>query len=310
MMRIETCVSDFNSSYYFMANTFNTLHRLKIPIDASNLTVKKDRPKLPDFTSPPLHEVVLGVQFSQPLGYQQIRAGEVWNLYRDQYPVVQEQQALQPTFETFGLPHQHPSLIPRFGLITGGTHDRFWFLNKAGDQLVQFQQDRLLHNWRKVGGGTNEYPRFEAMAESFLSELIKLQTYMNSLEPQMLAINQCEITYINHIKIDHVRNGAFSAWLNFLHFPDKSPDDFSMTFREVIKDEQTRPLGRLYVESGLGYLQDGTEVIQLSMTVKGAPNETNVDSAMAFLNLGRKTIVERFVELTTDEAHVAWGRIQ
>lgn len=58
---------------------------------------------LPDFRTPPLNEVVVGVQFAPARGYQQILAGEVWELYRAQFPTVEEMPPIPPAFETFGL---------------------------------------------------------------------------------------------------------------------------------------------------------------------------------------------------------------
>jgi len=268
------------------------------------------RPKhLPDFMAPPLNEVVIGVQFAAPQGYQQIRAGEVWSLFKQRYPQVQELPPLPPAFETFGLPHQHSPMLPQFSLRTGGTHDRFWFLRPDGDELIQFQQDRLMHNWRKVGDGSNGYPRYESMIGEFKNELTELQSYMNSLVPQALSINQCEISYINHIRFDREDDNGFSAWLRFLNFSKDSPDDFVMNFREVIKDSSARPMGRLYVEAALGYLPSGNEIIALSLTVKGAPLGTDIESALEFLSNGREVIVQRFAELTTDQAHKKWERV-
>jgi hypothetical protein len=112
-----------------------------------------DRPSdLPDFRDPPLNEVLLGVQFAQAKGYSQIRVGEVWGLFKSAFPEVEEQPPLQPSFEVFGLPQAAQGWA---GFVMGPTHNRFWFLTRQKDELIQFQHDRLLHNWRKVG--TNEY---------------------------------------------------------------------------------------------------------------------------------------------------------
>ena len=101
---------------------------------------------LPDFGKPPLNEVVLGVQFAPPSGYSQIRAGQVWELFKGKYPHTEEYMPLPPVFETFG-----PRVVAQANqleFIDGPMHDRYWFLNDAHDELIQFQQDRLLHNWR------------------------------------------------------------------------------------------------------------------------------------------------------------------
>lgn len=274
------------------------------------MTTQLLRPEgLPDFKAPPLNEVVLGVQFAPPTGYQQIRAGEVWALFRDNYPIVQEQPPLAPSFETFGLPHQHFA-IPQISFASGGTHDRFWFLSPDSAQLIQFQQDRLLHNWRKVGDGSNGYPRFESMIENFRSELHRFEEYASSLSPQRLSINQCEITYINHIVIDGREGKTYSNWLRFVNFEGNAPDDFRVGFRDVIRDKKGKPYGRFICEANSGMLPNGKEIIVLSLSVRGAPPGTNIDAALDFLSVGREVIVRKFAELTTEQAHLKWERVK
>ena len=193
-----------------------------------NLSKISKRPKhLPDFRSPPLSEVVLGVQFASPQGYNQLLAYKVWELFRDEYPVVQELPAIPPAFETFGLPQSEAFGGQfNFGIVTGGTHDRFWFLRPTQDELIQFQHDRLLHNWRRLADQQNEYPRFETMITRYETELERLENFAATLVPQSLAINQCEVSYINQISDDPA--GSTSAlrtedWLKLVSFGNRTP---------------------------------------------------------------------------------------
>lgn len=262
---------------------------------------------LPEFKNPPLHEVVLGVQFIPPRTYQQILAGEVWNLFRADYPSVQELQALPPTFETFGLPSSSAQLMLR----SGASHDRFWFLTTKGDELIQFQQDRLLHNWRKVGDGTNEYPRFEGMVKRFEDELVQFERYINSLSPQSLQITQCEITYINHISPKSGEVLLVGDWLRPLSLQAPiQADDFSLTLRQTIHDVDGKPRGRLVVEAMTAFTEDGVPLIALNITVRGAPKDATSRSALDLICKGRELIVTRFSQLTTEAAHKRWGRIK
>ncbi len=88
------------------------------------------------------------------------------------------------------------------------------------------------------------------MIENFGKELGALEVYFTSLAPQSLSINQCEISYINHIPIGDSA-GAMSAqnWLKFISFDELQPDDFAMTFRRVIFNAEGKPLGRLIYEA-------------------------------------------------------------
>lgn len=263
---------------------------------------------LPDFTSPPLNEVALGAQFAHAEGYQQVLISEVWALFRENFPSVREFPPFPPTFETFGLPRGRGAQL---SLSSTPEHSRYVFLSRARDELLQFQQDRLVHNWHKVGDRTNEYPRFEKIIESFENELQTLETYFAGLVPQSLKINQCEVTYNNQILIDE-STGAASAqeWLNFVSFGQLQPEDFIMTIRKVVSGPDGKPLGRLIFETGLALAANNQKAIQLNLTFRGKPAETGIGSAIDLLKHGRELVVRSFPEITTDVAHQKWGRIQ
>jgi uncharacterized protein (TIGR04255 family) len=263
---------------------------------------------LPDFTAPPINEVVIGVQFTPAIGYQQVMVGEVWALFRKDFPSVQEEPPLPPTFETFGLPQGVRGA--QINLRSMPEHSRYWFISPSEDELLQFQKDRLLHNWRKVGDKTNEYPRFETLIEKFEKELQTLEAYFASLAPQSLKINQCEVTYTNHIEIENSASVAsVQDWLNFVRFDKLQPDDFVMTLRKVVSNPEGKPLGRLIYEAGLGLTENNEALVQLALTFRGAPAGTNIKAAIDFLQDGRRLIVQSFKEITTDMAHQKWGMV-
>lgn len=259
---------------------------------------------LPDFEKPPLNEVVLGVQFTPPRGYQQILAGEVWGLFKSDFPSVEELPAIPPSFETFG---QSFSPQPNFGFITGALHDRFWFLSPKKDELIQFQNDRLLHNWRKIDDQTNQYPRFEKIIESFSAEILKLENYFLSLDDnRKINYNQAEVSYINHVPIDE--KIKVSDWLNFLDFGNRNIDDISATIRRVLSDAGGKPWARLICEVNTAINQATQQrVIIFTLTVRG-PVSPDRAAAIEFLERGRDIVVSEFTELTTNKAHKLWGR--
>lgn len=262
---------------------------------------------LPEFERPPLNEVVLGVQFAPATGYQQIRAGEVWGLYRSEFPFVEEHESIPPSFEIFGMPQRTPSI--NFGLVTGAQHDRFWFLAPGKDELIQFQHDRLIHNWRKVAGD-KPYPRFESVIARFAKELRQLEAYFNALSPQTLACNQAEVSYINHIPIDGPENrGSASEWLRFVNFGSE-PDDLSMTYRRTLCNDDGVPYARLISELTTAFSPNKGRLFVLNLTVRGAPSNPLIPAALELLSLGRDVIVEEFTAITTDSAHKIWGRLK
>lgn len=262
---------------------------------------------LPDFAKPPLNEVVMGIQFEPVAGYQQIRAGEVWGLFRSDYPEVEEHPPIAPAFETFGLP-AGPQL--NFGFATGAQHDRFWFLKPQKEELIQFQQDRLLHKRRKIGDGTNPYPRFESMIVNFQSEARKLEDYFRSISSSGLSVNQCELSYINHIEFDGTPGlENMSKWIKFINGDDFVSDDARLAFRSVMLRENDEPFGRIICECNPAVNRSGKAITILNITVRGLPPRPDIAAAIDFLTMAREMIVDLFARITTDSAHRAWGRI-
>lgn len=263
---------------------------------------------LPDFKSPPLNEVVLGIQFSPVPGYKQIFAAEVWQLYRADFPTVQEQPPLPPTFETFGPAGDKAGL--QFSIPFLPMHTRFWFLSMKGEELIQFQVDRLLHNWRKVGDQTNPYPRFEAMIERFEQEAAKLDRYFRDSFRQGISVNQCEVSYINHVNNESIPDKRrLENWLTFLGFKGQEPEDFATAFKFVIRGDGDSPKARLSCDAASAVTSGGQRVVSLTFTYRGNPGGNSVESAIDFLKSGREQIVTRFAELTTEFAHKQWERV-
>lgn len=270
------------------------------------MNIPSNRPAdLPDFDAPPLDEVVLGVQFSPFVGYQQIRCGEVWALYRDKYPRAEERLPLPPSFEIFG-GHAPIGSVHHLSLIDGPMHDRYWFLDQAGHQLIQFQPDRLLHNWRKVEG-VGSYPRFEAMAADFHNELTLLAGYATQLERQQLAINQCEISYINQIAVESEAESDLAKWISLWNGSQLESESIGFSLRHVLKRDNGSPYARMFVDGGSGVDAKGKQVFGLTISIKGAPLEPTIASAMDFMVCGRSAIVKKFGEITTPYAHEKWG---
>jgi uncharacterized protein (TIGR04255 family) len=254
-----------------------------------------------------LNEVLLGVQFAPAPGYQLIRAEEVWALFRDEYPIVEEMPPLSPNFETFGVPQAFP-----ISFVSQPMHPRFWFLSEKREQLLQFQNDRLLHNWRKAGLGdeNNPYPRFETIIAKFESEMAKLESHFGSLGAPALTVQQCEISYINRIYAEKDSRLDPAKWLRFVSFPGEPPEAFTCSFRRVLSRPDGTPYGRLICESAIAFENPLKPFILFTLTARGIPSDPNSMAALDFLSQGRDMIVRLFANLTTDSAHKLWGRTQ
>lgn len=249
----------------------------------------------------------MGIQFEPVPQYQQIRSFEVWQLFRDQFPVVQEHPRLAAQFETFGLPSA--PTIP-FNLITGAEHDRFWFLSETGHHLIQFQPDRFLHNWRKMNVEAAEYPRFEGIFAQFKDEMLRLQTYFAGLGNERLVVTQCELSYLNHIALADSERIRPQEWLSFVA-PDAAPvDEFMCTSKRILRDVEGRPYGRLYRESVTASDRKGGRVLTFNLTARGRATSDTIDGALVFLENARQMIAEEFLQASTPAAHKRWKRVR
>ncbi len=124
---------------------------------------------LPDFSNPPVIEVALSVQFEPIAALRTPQIGLLWEEFRPRFQKTEEYPPLNAVIEKFGLPEAHKSDI-QVQMLPSPPVPRVWFLNETGTELVQVQQDRFVHNWRKVGTG-DVYPRYERVREVFRNEL-------------------------------------------------------------------------------------------------------------------------------------------
>jgi uncharacterized protein (TIGR04255 family) len=270
---------------------------------------------LPDFENPPVIEVVLGIQFDRIASFQTIHAGHLWDGFRRDFPQVQEHPPLEPTFETFGTKPVAEGV--KLELMSGPLpFPRLWFLNDAQTQLIQFQPDRFIHNWRKVKEG-DVYPRYERIKTRFLDELATLEKFFSEHRLGDLRPNQCEITYVNHILSADGENLCEQPESVFRFFRkdfDQSVleqfEDSRFQIRFVLCDEKKSPIGRLHVNAQPARSRDGQPMIALTLTARAGTSAPTLEAASQFLDFGRDKIVRCFAEITTDIMHDRWGRRQ
>ena len=258
---------------------------------------------LPDFKNPPLEEVVVGVQFSAPPNYSILHASEIWDLFKSDYPVVSEQPRLQPQFEVFG-GNPQPNLQFSFG--PPPTRGKLWFVSEDGTHLFQFQEDRLLLNWRRRGL-ENTYPRHEKLIAIFSNYLEKLDKFYKAKYSAALSVNQAEVSYINALPVSDFSEAG--DWIKFFGSSELKIELLSATLTEIVQNIEGKPIARMSYEI-LPVWEQLTEqkAIRLSLTSRGKPDGESTHSALAFIANMREKIVQRFCDLTTEKAHKIWGR--
>jgi uncharacterized protein (TIGR04255 family) len=270
---------------------------------------------LPDYSEPPVTEVVVGVQFNTIDRFITAHVGRLWELFKDEFNEAEEHPPVMPTFETFGqITPMLSGLVfgvpPLFGM------QRSFFINGDKTQILQIQKDRFLHNWRKIGDATS-YPRFERILETFRDGLERFISFIAQSQLGIFEPNQCEVTYINQVPVlpgERPYTAMTRLFDSVVAHPESKqlglPEDARLLMRYVITNSRGIPVGRLVVSAEPAKRISGDDIIQLSLTARGVPTPADVDGVLAFLQEGRAHIVHGFTSLTAPDMHATWGRKQ
>jgi uncharacterized protein (TIGR04255 family) len=270
---------------------------------------------LPDYLKPPLIEVALSVQFDSIDRLLTPQLGFLWAEFRDRFPVTEEQPPIVPQIEHFAR-GTSPRNVPRLQLMEKPETPRCWFLNQLGNELVQVQKDRFVVNWRKVNE-ESQYPRYEQLRERFQADFDIFQRFLERERLGAPRINQCEVTYVNHIlsgngwdrhsQLDRV----IAPWTSNLSEPFlPEAEEIRFASRYVITNTLGQPIGRLHVNLQPAFLtKKAVPIFILTLVARGKPLGGGIEGALAFFNTGREWIVRGFTSLTTESMHKIWERL-
>ncbi|HIJ67839.1 MAG TPA: TIGR04255 family protein, partial [Planctomycetes bacterium] len=166
----------------------------------------KAKEPLPGYNKPPVNEVVIGVQFDKLKKFTAVHPGLYWQRIKDRYPQCSFHPPIAPLKETFESTRDL-SVKKHLQLSSTPPLPRCWFLDGSGNQLVQLQPERFLHNWRKVTG-KESYPRYNTILPEFERLWKDFLDFAASESLDEVKPNHWEVTYINHIYQGEV-------WTNF-----------------------------------------------------------------------------------------------
>jgi len=265
---------------------------------------------LPEFSEPPVTEVALSIQFEPvelspaQLGIFALRMKELG------YSRIEQHPPLQPIIEQFGPRSDQARVVFEFGPPAV----RHWFISDDRQRLIQVQQDRFIHNWRKTGS-KDRYPRYEGIRETFVERFGEFDHFLAQERLGPVQPNQVEVTYVNHVR--SVRPQPIGSPLaNVVGIAGASFTDGFLPKVEATRagaqfviDHNAVPVGRLYVNAHTGVDRDtGDPVVVVNMTARGKPLTPGFEGAMAFMDLGREWVVRGFADATTSDMHALWGR--
>jgi uncharacterized protein (TIGR04255 family) len=192
---------------------------------------------------------------------------------------------------------------------------RVWFLNETQNELIQFQRDRFIVNWRQ-GAESEPYPRYARIRERFLYAYGLLTEFLGMEKLGEIAPTQCELTYVNHMpagegwatagELDHVVTVWENAYSdNYLPIPE----DAAFRARYRMDDDQGKPLGRLHIVCHPGIrVVDTNPIFAMNFTARGEPMPADLAGALRLFDIEHEWIVRGFASITTPRMHEIWRR--
>jgi uncharacterized protein (TIGR04255 family) len=260
---------------------------------------------LPEFDRPPVVEVAVGVQFRPLPGLRGLNLAPLQAIWRESYPVAEEQPPLVPVVEgdPQGVRQLQLSLIP-VPVV------RQWFLSESGSQLIQVQPDRLLVNWR-TGDPPEEYPRYAQMRSVFEARFTELAAFVKAEGLGDLDVVQAELSYVNAIEVSRDELGRvdrfLKGWSGTPGHHLEPAEQVRMTLTFLIPGIGIPPV-RLYAEVTPAQRVSGEPVLFFTLTVRGNPGGRSLPEALKFLDEAHGHLVRSFAELTEERMHEVWGR--
>jgi uncharacterized protein (TIGR04255 family) len=256
--------------------------------------------RLPEYKTPPLIEVVCGVQFATLEGFSSVHIGAFWQRMSAEYPTTEDKPPLPEVFE-----QQVPSITT--DLLMALPLPRVFFIDRTGSNLLQVQSSRFLANWRRRSD-EEEYPRFHAAYGRFSrgwAEFLKLLADFKIGRPQ---VNQYELTYINHVPTetpaDIERHLPFFSWCGGRarrYLPD--PRGVTINLQAPLQDVK----GGLHVAASFGRRQlDKKGVLLLELTARG-PGAQDGSDMDTWFEIAHRNVVLGFADLISQPSQASWG---
>ncbi|MBI1827538.1 MAG: TIGR04255 family protein [Planctomycetes bacterium] len=278
---------------------------------------------LPTFKSPPVIETVLGVQFDPIPDFTNAHLGAFWKWLRTYSPAASERwikpvdaPTIEPSFERF---ENDRSWFP-FELmmkVASNPPLRLQARKESGDAMIQIQNTRLHYNWIGTVVEPVKYPRYSNVRPAFDR---MYEAFCDFLKEEGLSSpkeNQWEVTYVNEIPIGTVWNAPEDCARLFPSLLGSGENLRGLTLEGLAASwrfEIPVRMGRLHADlrhtKATG--SEPKEALRLTLTARGAIGSKGEgeETLTNGLDLGRTTIVRTFTNMTSEDAHKAWGREQ
>lgn len=260
----------------------------------------------PNYSSPPVTEVILGVQFTEAVVDLNVLASFSLSV-KDTHKKRQQQPPLpRQTLAPSGPP---PPIT--FEIENQFPFPRTWFLNEDESEIVQVQGDRLVLNWRRMTPESAPYPSFAEISKKFAKHFFALSSAIGESGGPSVVVDFCEVTYVNQIKTDSgsprlgdILKTVAEPDLEFL--PQGTDSHFSTRF-EIGPAENQQVVGSLACTCVPGLAPDGGSAFLLTLSGQVLPPSATEDGMWTAVEIGHKWVVDGFHDITTPEMHKVWG---
>lgn len=254
---------------------------------------------LPDFESPPLGEVSIGVSFNQLDHFKAPHYGLLWSALGIDFPTVQHAAPIGNVIvDPLGIPFP-----------------RVLYVHRDDNELVQLQPDRLIFNWRNSGPRPS-YPRYEVIREKFVNHFSRWHEIVRTYGLGELKPTGQELSYVNHIPKGFGWNSRadMGKVIRGLSPPSEQRKSLAVLKDTVAVWVFDLPLGGgdLAVTAKFGIRQpDGQELLILELKARKLFETPATEPDWAWFDMARRAIVEGFSEITwPDVQQSIWKRIK
>ncbi len=268
----------------------------------------------PSFSKPPLVETAISLQFDPIEEFGNAHLGLFWDRggLSKEFVKLTDAPLIEQQFERFGAEQlfSHVGGWLRVNAADGSA--RLQMANKTTERVIQVQNGRLVHNWRRVA--SVEYPRFDSLLPEFMKVVGRFSDFVTKGLGKEIRWNQWEVVYVNMIEQEGLW-GSPADWPFVLPalFGDAGRagpgpwDSASGLWRFELPERQ----GRLHVE--VQHLWNEPQAtagqrILLQLTARGPVRGQSDAELKEGLNLGHDAVVETFVRVSSERAQEHWGR--
>jgi uncharacterized protein (TIGR04255 family) len=262
--------------------------------------------------------VAISVQFQHVATFKTTDLGLIWEKFRDRFPRTEQQPPLPHIVERKGVRPMPPQV--EFSVVSATEHvPRVWMVNEADTELIQIQPDHFVRNWRRHHDRAIGYPSFDALRPGFVRDLEIFLDFARAEKWSPIVPDQCEVTYINRIDpcrvwSRHSELGkVFRGWSEgYPQLVGTAPEALQVSTKHELTDSRGEFLGRLFLDITSAFARDAPEspIFMFQLCARGRPLGDGFDGVMRFIDLGHEAIVNSFAEVTTNEMHREWERIQ